>query len=285
MTTFDATHAATTGAMPATVPVAHEVVGQGPPVLLLAGTGYAGSTWPSSFVGPLAERFSVITFDYRGTGRTPGTPEPYSTRLFAADAAELVRTLGLGPAHVVGHSMGGRVAQWLAIDHPDTMRRLVLAASGPGPIRRDLPHLTGIPPSVCLALVEKGYHGYIDGQIRSTFFTPEFRESDPATVDALVDAFWENRGGLADYLSHVIARQGHDTVDRLSEITQPTLVLVGERDTHAGGTGSHVEQSRYLAEHLPNATFQLVPDAAHGYFWQCPTTVVPLIADFLRSVS
>lgn len=270
--------------LPAPVPVAHRIVGSGPPLLLLAGTGYAGSTWPDTFVEPLSAHFTVVTFDYRGTGATPGTDDQYSTRLFAADAALLLRTLKLEPAHVLGHSMGGRVAQWLAIDEPSAVRGLVLAASGPGPIRRDRPHLTGIPANVCLALVEKGYERYIGDQIRSTFFTPEFLASDPATVDGLIAAFWKDRPQLPDYLSHVIARQGHDTVDRLGEIAQPTLVLVGERDTHAGGTGSHVEQSRYLADHLPHATFRFVPDAAHGYFWQCPALVVPPIVEFLGSV-
>ena len=69
-----------------------------------------------SMVDELARHFAVVTFDYRGTGETPGTPEEYTTRLFAADVRALIRELGRGPAHVLGHSMGGRVAQWVAID-------------------------------------------------------------------------------------------------------------------------------------------------------------------------
>lgn len=263
------------------VRVAHRIRGDGPLLLLLAGTGYAGSTWPDELVDPLARHFTVVTMDYRGTGRTTGTADEYSTRLFAADARALLRTLGRGPAHVLGHSMGGRVAQWLALDEPDAVRRLVLAASGPGPIRADRPHYTGIPPATCLALVEKGYERMIADQIRATFFTPEFAADAPATVQWLVDAFWQDRPQLPEYLKHVCARQGHDTVARVGEIGQPTLVLVGDRDTHAGGTGSHLEQSRYLADHLPNADFQLVPGGAHGYFWSHPDLVVPRLVGFL----
>ncbi len=270
--------------LPPAVPVAHRVVGDGPPFLLLAGTGYAGSTWPAAFVDALARRCTVITLDYRGTGATPGTDGDYTTRLFAADAAALLERLALGPALVLGHSMGGRVAQWLALDAPAAVRGVVLASSGPGPIRTDRPQLTGIPANVVLALVEKGYRGYIEGQIASTFFPPEFRASDPSTVAALVDAFWAGRPELPEYLKHVIARQGHDTVDRLGEIRQPVLVLIGDRDTHAGGTGSHVEQSAYLAAHLPNARLVTIPGAAHGYFWQCPDAVLPPILEFLEGL-
>ena len=60
-------------------------------------------------------------------------------------------------------------------------------------------------------------------------------------------------------------------------------MLVGDRDTHAGGTGSHLEQSEWLAAHLPSAELSIVPGAAHGYFWQCPEVVIPVIRAFLES--
>src|SRR5688572_24913272 len=108
-----------------TVRMAHRIRGDGPPLLLLAGTGYNGGTWPDEMVQRLAPRCTVVTFGCRGSGETPGTPEEYSTRLFAADVRALIQELGRGPAHVLGHSMGGRVAQWVAIDRPDLVRSLV----------------------------------------------------------------------------------------------------------------------------------------------------------------
>jgi pimeloyl-ACP methyl ester carboxylesterase len=265
------------------VSLAHEIRGSGPPVILLAGTGYAGATWGDALPGRLAARFSVISLDYRGTGDTPGTDGDYSTRLFAADAAALIDTLGLGPAHVLGHSMGGRVAQWLALDAPDRVRSVVLAASGPGEYRPGHEPQFGIPLANAIALIEKGYQQTIADQIRATFFTPEFLESSQGAViaDGLIAAFWDHRPPLKDYLKHVIARQGHYTVDRLADLTQRTLVIVGDRDTHAGGTGSHLDQSRYLADHLPNAEFRVAPGLAHGLFWQDPEPVVDAVAAFL----
>jgi pimeloyl-ACP methyl ester carboxylesterase len=114
------------------IELSFELVGDGPLVVFVAGTGYPGCTWPPSVISRLAENFTVVTFDHRGTGETPSGDKPFSTRLFAADAAALVASLGRGPANVIGHSMGGRVAQWMALDAPELVRTLVLAATGPG---------------------------------------------------------------------------------------------------------------------------------------------------------
>jgi pimeloyl-ACP methyl ester carboxylesterase len=262
--------------------LAHDIRGRGAPVVLLPGTGYAGSTWPSSLIEGLAAEHTVITPDYRGTGRTPGTDGPYSTRLFAADVIALLRGLEVGPAHVLGHSMGGRVAQWVALDAPDLVRSLVLAASGPGGPSPTAGQAVGIPLEAALTLIEHGYEGSMRRQITSTFFTPEFVERDPATVDGLVAAFWDHRPSLRDYLKHVVARQAHSTRDRLDEITQPALVIVGDADTHAGGTGSHLEQSQYLAAHLPSARLHVIPGVRHGYFWECPDESLAAVRAFLR---
>lgn len=266
------------------VEVAHVVRGEGPPLLLIAGTAFPGATWPPEVVEPLARRFTVVTFDHRGTGRTPPTPGSYSTRLFAADARALLRRLGLGPAHVLGHSMGGRVAQWLAFDAPEAVGSLVLAATGPGRFRDDQELVRGVPPRARRALAALGYEGYIRRHIEETFFTPDFAAAHPERVAWLVAAFWEHRPALHDYLKHVVARQRHQTAEHLTRIAAPTLVLVGDRDTHVGGTGPHLEQSRYLARHLPNAELRVVPDAAHGLFWEKPRETVDALVGWVDQI-
>lgn len=258
----------------------YEVAGDGVPLVLVAGTGYAGATWLPELVDRLATRHLVLTFDHRGTGDTPSTPERYSTRGFAADAVGLIDALGLDSAHVVGHSMGGRVAQWMALDHPDRVRSLILAATGPGEWRTDKPVTRGIPLHTAKAMIELGYEAYMYDHIAATFFTPEFVDSDPDRVAWLVDAFWASRPTLEDYLRHIVARQEHQTADRLTELTMPSLVLIGDRDVHQGGTGVHWEQSAYLAEHLPSAEKAVVPDTSHGYFWQAPGVSADIVLDW-----
>lgn len=258
----------------------YRLEGSGDPLVLVAGTGYPGATWGSELIDRLTSRHTVLTFDHRGTGATPSTPEPYSTRGFAADAIALLDALGLSAAHVVGHSMGGRVAQWMALDRPDRVRSLVLAATGPGEWRADKPVTRGIPLHTARDMIELGYERYMRMHIAATFFTPEAVQSMPERVEWLVRAFWDHRPGLEDYLRHVIARQEHQTADRLSEIAQPVLVLIGDRDTHQGGTGVHWEQAAALLERLPHAERRVISDVSHGFFWQAPHVAADILLDW-----
>jgi pimeloyl-ACP methyl ester carboxylesterase len=260
------------------LPMAYRLTGSGTPLVLVAGTGYPGATWHPALVDALAGRHAVLTFDHRATGDTPAMDERLSTRVFAQDAVRLMDALGLAPAHVVGHSMGGRVAQWMALDRPERVRSLVLAATGTGRGNRG-----GIPLHTAVHMIEVGYERYMAEHIADTFFTPEFVASDPDRVAWLVDAFWSHRPSLEGYLRHVVARQEHLTEDRLADLITPSLVLVGERDTHMGGGGSHWEQSRRLVAGLPNATFRSIPDVSHGYFWQVPGLSAEILLDWTAS--
>jgi pimeloyl-ACP methyl ester carboxylesterase len=262
------------------ISIAYELEGSGTPLVLVAGTGYPGATWPEALLGPLRERHRVLTFDHRGTGETPIGAEPLSTRLLASDAVALLAALELPPAHVVGHSMGGRVAQWMALDAPEHVRTLVLAASGPGQFDPTKPVTRGVPLHTAVSMIELGYEGYMAEHIRDTFFTPQFAASDPDRVAWLVGAFWEHRPTLEAYLRHVIARQEHQTADRLADIAVPTLVLIGDRDRHAGGTGVHWEQSQYLFDHIPRAERWVVEGASHGYFWQLPEVSARMVLEW-----
>ena len=262
------------------VSIAYALRGEGPPLVLIAGTAFAGATWDEDLVAPLAAGHTVLTFDHRGTGLTAATSERFSTRLFARDAVGVMDALGLPAAHVLGHSMGGRVAQWIALERPERVRSLILAATGPGQFRDDRPVTRGIPLHTAKGLIEHGYEGYMREHIAATFFTPEFVASCPERVARLFDLFWEHRPDLEGYLRHVIARQEHQTADRLAELAMASLVLIGDRDTQVMGTGSHWEQSTYLMTHLPNATLRVVEDTAHGYFWQRPERTVELIREW-----
>jgi pimeloyl-ACP methyl ester carboxylesterase len=262
------------------LPMAYRLEGEGDPLVLVAGTGYPGATWSPELLDRLTPHHAVLTFDHRGTGDTPSTPERYSTRGFAADAVRLLDALGLPAAHIVGHSMGGRVAQWMALDHPERVRSLVLAATGPGEWRADKPVTRGIPLHTARDMIELGYEGYMRMHIAATFFTYEAVAAMPERVAWLVDAFWEHRPTLEDYLRHIIARQEHQTAERLGEIVAPVLVLVGDRDTHQGGTGVHWEQSAALLERLPHAEHHVLPDVTHGYFWQAPERSAAVLLDW-----
>lgn len=260
----------------------HTVAGDGPPLLLVAGTGYAGATWLPALVDRLAQERTVVTYDHRGTGRTGGPTDGLSTRGLARDAVALLDALGIERAAVVGHSMGGRVAQWMALDAPDRVGDLVLAATGPGPMPGAPPPVTGVPAAAAATMIELGYEGYIRRQQATTFFTDDAVAEGHPAVEWLAQAFWASRPSLRDYLAHVVARQQHDTLGLLDHIAHRTLVLVGDLDTHRGGTGSHLEQSRFLAAELPDATLRVLPGLRHGYFWEAPQISADAVLEWLR---
>src|SRR5512141_594499 len=258
----------------------YEVEGSGPPLLMVAGTGLPGATWR---IGPsaqyAAEDFTVITFDHRGTGGSDKPDVDYSTRMFAADAVGLLQELDIAQAHVLGHSMGGRVVQWVALDYPERVRSLVLAAGSPGEIDPRNHVMRGIPLNDAVELAEKGYEGFIRSLFASTFFfTPEFSRDHPEIIQRLTDTFWANRPPLKLYLRHTIARQQHQTAERLREITAPTLIIVGSADTVTG----NLLVGRYLAEHIPSAEFKTVDGSAHMLFWQRPAETCSAIVEFLQ---
>ena len=106
--------------------------GAGEPLLLIAGQATGMTGWGPT-AEALARHFRVIRFDHRGIGRSSkGNADRYTTKSFAADAIAVLQAARVDAAHVYGHSMGGRVAQWVAIDHPHRVRALVLAATSGG---------------------------------------------------------------------------------------------------------------------------------------------------------
>jgi pimeloyl-ACP methyl ester carboxylesterase len=269
------------------LPMTYETFGDGPPVMLVAGTAGSRKNWIPEAVEVLAERFTVITFDHRGVGGTPGTPGLYSTRMFALDALGLLTGLGFETACVVGQSMGGRVAQWMALEAPQRVRALVLSATGPGEYPGQFedgrPMMRGIPLRTMMSMITEGYEGWQERYIRESVLTPEFQAEQPEAAAAIVAEKLAEAPTLEDYLKHTIARQQHQTAERLHEITMPTLVIVGGADRDTGGTGNHFAQSEYLARTLPNATFHVLDGMAHGFFIQRPRESMAIVRDWLAA--
>ena len=258
----------------------YELRGDGPPIMLFAGTGYSGRTWHPSFLETLAARHSVITFDHRGTGDSSrDTSEPYTTRMFGLDALAVQRAAGAGPVHVVSHSMGGRVAQKMYFEDPSSTASIVFGASGAGPRREPDFDRVGIPVSAALQIIELGYADYIRFKHRENFFTDQYILDHKDEVEWLDKRFLESGPSLRDYLRHVHARQAHSAVERLHEISVPTLILVGTQDTR--GTASHLDGAYEMKNLLPSAQFRLLEGAKHGLFWENRDETAKIVIEFV----
>src|SRR5215212_1479949 len=221
----------------------YEETGSGPPLLLIAGLGGNTLGW-AMLLPALAEHFRVIAFDNRGAGRSSAPAGPYTTGQLADDTAALLDRLGIERTHVIGLSMGGMIAQELALAHPERVDHLVLYATyaRPRPAIHD-PWFRN--------WVEACERGTTPDQLATLllpwFLTPAFM-AQPEQVEAAIEE-WAADPYPAP--AHGVAAQAaaclsHDTHDRLGHVAASTLVLVGAEDIV-----TPVSCAQELAEGIP----------------------------------
>ena len=259
------------------VDIYYEATGKGMPFLFLSETACDGAVWNLYQTPEFARDFCVITLDYRGTGLSSKPSVKYSTDLFAADAAAVLDHLGLEGAIVCGHSMGGRVAQLLALDHPRKVSRLILASSGAAH-----PGDRGIPLRIAKEMVEWGYVKYVRDHTIVVGWTEEYARNHMNEIEKYLQVRMANLCPVEFYFRHVLARQEHDTAGRLKDIKVPTLILVGADDHFVVSDMSHRSGADILAQGIANSKLIVLPGERHSYFYTEPEKVHGMIREFLR---
>jgi pimeloyl-ACP methyl ester carboxylesterase len=244
--------------------------GQGPPLLLIPGIPAVASDW-----GPLAKRLSpgrrMIAYDNRGSGQSTVTPGPYTTAQLAADAGALLDALGVDRADVMGMSLGGMVAQELAIRHPQRVRRLVLACTHAG-----VRHAASQPHATARAFAMRTADW---GERMRTLAPFAFAPGvDPAFLEAFIAKKARDVQDPDGYEAQIAAALAHDTYDRLDRIAAPTLILTGDQDLVIPGASS-----RALHERIPHAELVEVPHAGHLFFIERPDESARLVERFLAA--
>lgn len=230
--------------------------GEGEAMLLIAGQATSMDGW-----GPTAELLSrsyrVIRFDHRGIGRSgKGDAERYTTRLLAQDAVAVLGDAGVDLAHVYGHSMGGRIAQWLAIDHPQRVRTLILAATSGG----KWPDAVTQPDREALDALTSGDMS----RLEPLFFDAEWVRVNPEATHT----FFNSQASAWAKARHFKASRDHDAWSRLGEIQAPTLMLHGTEDVL-----TPLPNALLLRERIPRSVLVRVPAAGHGLHLDHPETV------------
>jgi len=246
--------------------------GAGPPVILIMGLGGDHLAWAFQ-VRAFAERYRVITFDNRGAGRSDAPDQPYTTALMAADTLALMDALGIDRAHVVGVSMGGMIAQELALAAPARVRSLHLGCT------------LARPDAYLRALLEAWRDVRTalprERAVRAMalwMFAPETYDTRPDFVETIIQTSLANPfpQTVTGFLRQADAVAAHDTLDRLGAIRCPTLVSVGEEDILVPP-----RFSRELAARIPGAELRILPGAGHVYFWECPEAFNALCLEFM----
>jgi pimeloyl-ACP methyl ester carboxylesterase len=256
----------------------YETHGEGTPFLFSAATATHGEVWKRHQVPEFSRDHQVIIYDQRWTGKSKARSQDVSTKRLAEDVAALLDHLGAKNAIVLGHSMGGRVAQVLALDHPEKVGRLILASTGASFPSR------GIPLGMCLQLVEKGYERYVREHSLKVGFTQAFVAANRDIVEEFLAIRLADLPPLEAFLRFVIARQETDTSGRLKNIRVPTLVIVGEAEGTADASGiSHMASSEFLAREIPGAQFVMLSGQGHYYPFVDPRATHKAIRDFLTA--
>ncbi len=224
-----------------------------PPVLLLSGLGGVGQSWGPQ-IERFAERYHVLLPDQRGTGQSTRAQQGYTTEQLAADMAALVRHLELGPVHVVGSSTGGAIAQHMALDHPETVRSLVLSstfARFDAFAQREFAVRRRIAAEWDRPAMFAAYALFL--------FCPRYTREHPERVAAWIEraAGHPERPGDRDIaLQRIDMIAAHDALARLREIRQPTLVLCGDLNLC-----TPLPLSEEIARAIPGAELVVLPDA------------------------
>jgi len=251
----------------------YEVHGQGEPLVLIMGLGANTHGWDMQ-TPTFSREFQVVAFDNRGSGRSDKPASHYSVRLFADDTAGLMEALGIASAHVYGQSMGGLIAQELALSYPQRVRTLVLGSTSCGGRQAvaALPeHVTLMAALNTLSAEEAAEKGL------PLMYSDEFiaRKRQELIAHALAEA--ELRPPLDAFARQVEAAVGHEAYDRLPQIRCPTLVISGSDDKIVPA-----ENSRILAERIPSAELVVLPKAGHGYLMECAEESNAIVLDFLH---
>lgn len=251
----------------------YEVHGDGQPLLMIPGFGSTTLVYFAN-VGPLAERFKVVVFDPRGSGRSDVPTSGYSMPAFVDDCVAILQAAGEESAHVVAASFGGMVAQNFALTHPDRTRRLVLICTTPGGTH----HIA--PPAENMALFMAA-SDIADpaAAVRSTY-PLHYSDAYVAVHDAeIVERSLANahlRSTAEGRAGQLEAVMQHDTLDRLPALAIPALVLHGDCDGVVP-----VDNSRKIAAAIPNARLKIYAGAKHVCFTECADEMNRDIIEFL----
>ncbi len=245
-------------------------LGQGAPVLLIMGLGWASNMWHRT--RPiLAARHRTLAFDNRGAGRSDVPPGPYSIATLASDAAAVLDAAGVEAAHLIGASMGGMIAQEFALQYPNRVRSLILActaAGGPGAVQAE--------PEVLQMLFRREGNPRERAEAAVPFLYDASTPRERIERDLEVLSEWYPN--LDGYMAQLQGILGWEAYSRLPRISAPTLVIHGEKDRLVPPGNADV-----IASRVPGAQLVKLPNASHILMSDQPIPAHHAMLEFLST--
>jgi len=255
------------------VQIHYQDTGEGPPILVLNGWSASGLIWPDEWVDDLASDYRLLRVCNRGTGFSERVDQPFTMSDMVADAIAVLDAEGIARAHVFGLSMGGMITQQIALEHPERVDRIVLAATAPPP-----PDMVVADPSVFAKLFSPPPGATtpheIVGAVWSNIVGPGFETRGADILNRLVDNAVQQPTPLEVIMLQMQAittRSGNP-----GDITAPALVLHGDADPLLP-----VANGRRLAELIPENTYVELPGVGHLVPWEEPARTAFAMREFL----
>jgi len=261
------------------IDIYYEIHGSGEPLVLIAGLGYSIWVWHMMVAG-LAGKNQVIIFDNRGVGKTGDPPGPYTAEMMADDTVGLIRALELEKVTILGHSMGGFIAQSLVLKYPEVVTKLILASSNyGGPNHVHMPAETvAILTDMTMDQMERSEWGI------KISTSPGFYEANPEFVQEWIGYIFERpvspealQAQMAIGLELLSATAEHSYEHKLKNIKAPTLIFSGDGDQLV--PSGNVE---LLAREIPNNQAEIIADCGHFFPFDKPEESVEIINRFLH---
>jgi len=246
----------------------HQDEGRGTPVVLIHGVGADGASW-DPIVAALSPLCRVIRMDLRGHGRSGQIGGDCSLDDFVRDVTDTMDACEVGCAHIVGFSLGGMIAQAIALQHPGRVDRLVLlsAVAARSDEERARVHQR-------LATLRTHGVAAISGAAQERWFTPAFIARNPDLVAARMAQLQQNHA--ASYAAAYTVFSLSDLGDRLHAIRHPTLVATGEHDP-----GSNTRMARFMHAQIAGSQLQILPGLRHAVLIEAPDQIVSILRTFL----
>ncbi len=250
----------------------YETHGSGDPLILIMGLGSTHHWWKWQ-LPELKDRYQVILFDNRGVGQTDRPQKQWTVTDMADDAVALLDYLKIDSAHVMGASMGGMISQHIALEHPERVRKLILACTTPA--------MGFKPPAPEVAAKLMPRPGTSREQIAreslDILFVPEFIRNETKTVAEVLEVSLAHPPPVRGLMNQINAVMNHDTRHRLKDVFHETLVITGTDDVLIPP-----EHSNLLAELIPNAELVKIPKSGHGFFVEAAQEANRHVLEFLK---
>jgi len=253
----------------------YEIHGEGKPLVLISGLGYPLWQW-HKMVPYLAEHFKVITYDNRGVGQSDKPVGPYTAQMLAADTVGLLDALNIDKAIIMGHSMGGFIAQAMALDFPQRVEKLILCSTNFGG-----PHHIPVTPEAIKVLTDitsDALTRFKNGLVVST--APGWAEANPAMIEEWIKWRVANPIEPAPYQAQLaiglgLLPEAAAFENKLPNITVPTLILFGAHDKVVPPANADL-----LAKQLAGSQIRIFPDAGHFFPLEIPEDASKAVIEF-----